>query len=518
MAETAAFLVDEVIPNVPVRQWVLSVPYRVRFALARDAKLLTKALGIFIGEVFRDVRKRTGTRAGVGKGRELKCGAVTGVQRFGGSLNLNVHFHAIVLDGVYRDGKEGPEFVAAPRPRREDLEGVLSRARWRIERMLRRAGIRSDDEEPAVEMETLELFQAASIQQRVAISSEAQRVPVVGREEGRPLTMAKKGLCAEAEGYDLHAGVRMKAGDRTGLEILCRYVMRPSFSEERLERLPDGRIAYGFRRAWEDGSSHILLTPLQVMEKLAALIPPPRYHLVRYHGVLAPHAKRRKRIVKGPAADGAHEVCACAMAASDPVLPALASPPLGVEATALLSPPSGAVTAEGPHVAEIAPLAPSVGGGAMLRADEVESRDALPGGVTSPRAPAAGSAVSTVRGELPGVRNEVLPPALPTSVPVATRRPRRKRLSWATLMMRTLGLDVLACPRCGERMKVIACIDQPAVIEKILRAVGLWEDEPAGRPSGGRAWGEDPWASEHRDQWPEAPPNDPWRDAGGDAL
>jgi len=84
MADTAAHLVDAVLPKKPVRQWVLSVPWAVRYDFARDAKLLSKALKIFIDEVFRNSRRRAGVR----RARDAAFGAVTAVQRFGSSLNL----------------------------------------------------------------------------------------------------------------------------------------------------------------------------------------------------------------------------------------------------------------------------------------------------------------------------------------------------------------------------------------------------------------------------------------------
>jgi hypothetical protein len=112
MADAASRLVDEVLPRVPVRQWVLSVPRPIRYILARDAKLLSAALRIFIQEVFRDLRRRAG-------GGEP--GAVTAVQRFGGALNLNIHFHSLVLDGVYVG--DGGEFRRLSAP-----TGGISRA------------------------------------------------------------------------------------------------------------------------------------------------------------------------------------------------------------------------------------------------------------------------------------------------------------------------------------------------------------------------------------------------------
>ena len=94
MSEQAAHLRDHVFPRVPVRQWVLSVPRRVRYHLARKSKLKRDVLAIFIGEIFRWMRRRLGRSDGQG-------GAVTVVQRFGSSLNLNLHAHSLVVDGLY---------------------------------------------------------------------------------------------------------------------------------------------------------------------------------------------------------------------------------------------------------------------------------------------------------------------------------------------------------------------------------------------------------------------------------
>jgi hypothetical protein len=85
-----------------------------------------------------------------------------------------------------------------------------------------------------------------------------------------------------------------------GLERLCRYVARPAIATERLSELPDARIAYELRHPWSDGTTRVVFEPQSFLEKLAALIPPPRAHLVTYHGVLAPAAAIRSRVVPGP--------------------------------------------------------------------------------------------------------------------------------------------------------------------------------------------------------------------------
>ena len=90
MHDTAAHLVDRVIPQVPVRQWVLSLPRWARFLLARDPRLITRTLDLALRAIFAQQRRRA-RRAGA---LAPRTGAVTFVQRFGGALNLNVHFHS----------------------------------------------------------------------------------------------------------------------------------------------------------------------------------------------------------------------------------------------------------------------------------------------------------------------------------------------------------------------------------------------------------------------------------------
>src|SRR5438876_6351257 len=80
-------------------------------------------------------------------------------------------------------------------------------------------------------------------------------------------------------------------------ERLFRYAARPPLSMDRLEALPDGRLRYWFKTAWRNGTTHAIFEPLEVLEKLAALVPTPRAHLVRFHGLLAPAAKWRPSIV-----------------------------------------------------------------------------------------------------------------------------------------------------------------------------------------------------------------------------
>ena len=86
MADTAAHLVDRVIPDVPVRQWVLSPPHALRYRVAYDSPLFAALIRIFIRAIFSSLRRRA-RDCGIPHGQ---CGAVAFVQRFGSSLNLKM--------------------------------------------------------------------------------------------------------------------------------------------------------------------------------------------------------------------------------------------------------------------------------------------------------------------------------------------------------------------------------------------------------------------------------------------
>lgn len=93
--------------------------------------------------------------------------------------------------------------------------------------------------------------------------------------------------------------------DRAGVERLLRYCARPPFALERLHALggsaslasPEARLLYRFPRPTPDGRTQILLSPLQLLERIARFVPPPRMHRHRYHGVLAPNARARSAVV-----------------------------------------------------------------------------------------------------------------------------------------------------------------------------------------------------------------------------
>ena len=103
-------------------------------------------------------------------------------------------------------------------------------------------------------------------------------------------------LAWENSGFSLDAAVRVGAHDRAGLERLLRYCARPPFALERLELIDAERVVYRLPKPQRDGTTALTLTPLELIEHLAALIPPPRLHRHRYYGVLAPNAPLRTAV------------------------------------------------------------------------------------------------------------------------------------------------------------------------------------------------------------------------------
>ena len=82
-----------------------------------------------------------------------------------------------------------------------------------------------------------------------------------------------------------------RSRDRARREQVCRHLLRPPLADDRLRLLGDGRVRVQLKRAWSDGTTHLLFEPVEFLEKLAALTPRPAINLILYHGVLASDAR-----------------------------------------------------------------------------------------------------------------------------------------------------------------------------------------------------------------------------------
>jgi ribosomal protein S27E len=225
MADTAAHLVDRVFPTVPIRQWVLSLPFELRYRLAYDSSLVRDVLRIFIQTIFSSLRRRARQYRGI---RNSKCGGVTFVQRFGGAINLNIHFHSLVLDGVYyEDADKGICFQRLPPPSDSEVAGVTACIVKKIHRLLERRGLdskaRPEEADPLLQEQPLlaELY-SASVQGRIASGPGAgKRLAGVRFEFEMETRVGKVGhRCANLSGFSLHANVCIPAKARHQLEDL----------------------------------------------------------------------------------------------------------------------------------------------------------------------------------------------------------------------------------------------------------------------------------------------------------
>lgn len=285
MADTAADLVDRVLPWVPVRQLVLSGPFGLRFAMAYDSRMMGSVLNVFVRAVFGDLRRRGRDRFGLRGGQ---CGAVTFVQRFCSALNLNVHFHMLALDGLSVEGVDGcPEFHPLPAPEDVEVVRLTALVSRRIQRLIERryGDLNSEAAGLARDEAGLAGLYAASLRGRIASGPNVgKRIGRLGDYiDGESAEALASPRCAMVHGFSVHANVVVPARDRSRLERLCRYAARPPVATERLAELADGRLSYELKRPWSDGTTHVVFEPVDFLAKLAALIPAPRVHMARYY-------------------------------------------------------------------------------------------------------------------------------------------------------------------------------------------------------------------------------------------
>ena len=172
MSERAIILADDVIPFVPTRHWVLSVPFELRYWMAADDDLLKKVNGIFCAEINNYLRKKA-RKLGVRGG---ETGIVSFLQRAGGALNLNLHYHLLVLDGLYTTGEDGsPIFTRVPGIDNNDLACVVRGVSRRVIKYLRKTGRLSEGGEEVYigddrdeDHEALSHLKRASVASRIA--------------------------------------------------------------------------------------------------------------------------------------------------------------------------------------------------------------------------------------------------------------------------------------------------------------------------------------------------------------
>src|SRR5262245_38407413 len=243
MAQTAAHLVACVMPWVPTRQWVVSVPMPLRYWTAPSRDLTAQVHTIIRTTIAQFYVNQAVTRSV--KRHKVQPGSITFVQRFGGSLHANVHYHVIVMEGVFLDRtNQGlkPRLLKGEPPSDADVAAVVQKISRRVIRTLRRLGYLeagmdvpvATGYDPLLDTEpALARTMAASVKQRIAFGERAgEKVRRIGSGFGyegeRPELTGPH--CASVNGFSLHANTEIPAHRRDQLERLIRYTARGAVS------------------------------------------------------------------------------------------------------------------------------------------------------------------------------------------------------------------------------------------------------------------------------------------------
>ncbi len=286
MNDEAAHLVDNVLPHVRMRQWVLSFPYKLRYQMAHNPKLTNKILSIFI-QVISSYQKKQARLYGI---KRAKPGVITFIQRFGSALNLNVHFHTLFADGVfYKADDGGYNFLSLPSPTQEELEVLAENIQSKVLKWTEK--FQSDDQMEFDENALTDLA-AMSISHKSGFGARSgQGLRRFGIKKIEIDPENNDPYSVNVGGFSLNARVCIKGKDRKKLEKLIRYMARGPIATERLSESFPNLLIYKMKTAWRDGTTHVSFSHLDFIARLVALIPPAKMNLIRYHGVFAPNFK-----------------------------------------------------------------------------------------------------------------------------------------------------------------------------------------------------------------------------------
>ena len=313
-AETVSHLIDNVLPKAPFRQWVTTFPYQLRFWMATN-RSLTNDVHKIVSKELMAFYERQAEDLGI---TDPKHGGSTFIQRFGSACNLNVHFHSIVIEGVYSVTSGLPVFYRLRGPTDEETGDIIEVIATKVIRYLREKNYLAPEDDESGETdapfdqifadsEQLTAAAHASNSMKIAFGENAgKNVRRIGKTFGflGEHALIKSTRCAAVNGFSLHANRYVGERERSKLEELFSYAARPSFSNKRLSLKdpedPAGDYVYELKSQWSDGTKAVLLSREELYEKLAALIPPPYIHLSRHFGVFSSSSKWRAKIVTRP--------------------------------------------------------------------------------------------------------------------------------------------------------------------------------------------------------------------------
>ncbi|MBM4220170.1 MAG: IS91 family transposase [Gammaproteobacteria bacterium] len=236
-------------------------------------------------------------------------------------------------DGVFlphdqADGTGAPVFRHVAGPDQGELQTLVEQVASRVGRVLERRGLVERDAENAWlsdfrQAGPLDDLIGHSITYRIAVGPRAgQKLLTLQTVPARsPEWLDDPDGAARAGGFSLHAGIDIAPHQRPKLERLCRYMSRPPVATERMALTSCGQVRYQLKTPYRDGTTHIVMEPLDFVARLAALVPPPRMHLTRYHGVFAPHSTLRAAVTPAHRGTGGSKPPATAGESAKPPTP-----------------------------------------------------------------------------------------------------------------------------------------------------------------------------------------------------
>lgn len=251
MAKTAMHLEQSVLPHVGFRQWVIAFPKRIRYFLQHDPHRFRAVLRLCMRAIEAHIRARC-----PGAPRDARVGAVVFAHQFGSSLNAHPHGHLLVSDAVFSLDAEG----ALTTHHATDL----------------------DAQALAELTETLRKRVLAHLVRHGCLDADDAQAMLSWDHHG---------------GFSLDASVHMADHDRQGLQRLARYCARHPFAKGRLLRASEQTVVYQLPKPHVDGNTAITLDPLELLDRLAELILPPRRHRHSYWGAFAPNSALRPFVV-----------------------------------------------------------------------------------------------------------------------------------------------------------------------------------------------------------------------------
>ena len=240
------------------------------------------------------------------------AGSISFLQRFGSDLRLNPHHQILVPEGVYIFVGDKPVFKKAPKITDEDVERPLTEISAKIRRHLVKKGYLNTDGEiclnPEVssvfsENEAVSMAAESSLRNRIAFGENAGKfVTKIGSgfDYEEEIPVVKSRLCRTMHGFSPHCATAVKTSDRKGPKRLVSYMARGPISNERVTLTNQGKVKLKLKTNYSDAATHLLFTKSEFIERLIALIPPPRTHLVRWAGFFAPSSPLRKAVTIKP--------------------------------------------------------------------------------------------------------------------------------------------------------------------------------------------------------------------------